>query len=589
MKASVGTRSLSALRQAPLFAGLTLALAAAGLLRPALAPAQTPAAKNTTQERLLLSLHEQRAALKRQLASRVHPASVAPNRPPALVSVSNCDDSGAGSLREAFTNAVSGDVIDLTSLGCSSITLTSGALTTSVDDLTVNGPGPAQLAIDGGNNSRVIEHMSYYGMLTVDGLTIRNGSYVYSGPGIYDSAAPGGCVFSEHNVTISNSAIEHCNASGKRVIGGAVDAWGGIVLVDSTISGITATATASDLSATVRGGVVYGAVAYLTNTTISDSTISVNSTSAFGEMLGGGVFATYGMVLTDSTVTGITSHVSAAKDAYAMGGGILSPTTIILSGSTISKNTVHGTPGVGASGSYTYISAIGGGGAYIMSIPRGLPVPSTITNSTISGNAAICDGVPGAYTVGGGGGLSTWSAIEATITNSTLSGNSTNLNGGGLYTRHHGSLILANTTITDNSAPNGAGVADIADGSSFDLVTNSSIIAGNHPSGSGTTTDIVTTHVISGSNNLIASANVALPVGTLGGDPLLGPLADNGGPTLTHALLPGSPAIDTGNNASGLATDQRGDGYVRESGAAVDIGAFESQAAADVIFADGFD
>jgi hypothetical protein len=588
MNASVGARSLSALRKAPLFAGLALALAG-GLLGPATTTAQPTTTGDVAQERLLQTLRDQRIALKHQLASRVRPASVAPHRQAAFVVVGNCDDSGPGSLRDAFTNAVSGDVIDLTSLGCSAITLSSGALTTSVNDLTIHGPGPGQLAIDGNNSDRVIAHLAYDGTLTVDGLTIRNGSYVYDGPGTYASSAPGGCLFSRRNVTISNSAIEHCNASGKSVSGGAVDAWGGLVMVDSTISGTTSTAIASDISATIYGGVVSAAVAYLTNSTISDATISTSSTSAFGGLMGGGLFAMYGMVLTDSTVTGITAHVSAAKDAYAKGGGVASPTTIILSGSTISNNTVHGTPGIGASGAYTYTSAVGGGGVYIMSIPRGLPVPSTVTNSTISGNSAICDGLPGAYTFGGGGGLGSWSAVQVTITNSTLSGNSSNISGGGLYTRHRGSIILANATITDNAAPSGAGIADNGADSAFDLVTNSSIVAGNHGIGSTATSDIVTSHVISGANNLIASANVALPAGTLGGDPLLGPLANNGGRTLTHALLPGSPAIDTGSNAGALATDQRGGAYVRAFGGAADIGAFESQPQPDVIFANGFD
>ena len=71
---------------------------------------------------------------------------------------------------------------------------------------------------------------------------------------------------------------------------------------------------------------------------------------------------------------------------------------------------------------------------------------------------------------------------------------------------------------------------------------------------------------------------------------MLGPLQDNGGPTQTHALLEGSPAIDSGSNIDGLASDQRGGGFLRSSGTATDIGAFELQATnGDVIFADGFD
>src|SRR5262249_26869582 len=58
-------------------------------------------------------------------------------------------------------------------------------------------------------------------------------------------------------------------------------------------------------------------------------------------------------------------------------------------------------------------------------------------------------------------------------------------------------------------------------------------------------------------------------------DPLLGPLADHGGPTFTHALLPGSPALDAGVAVAGLTTDQRG--VARPQGAGPDIGAFESR------------
>ena len=289
-----GIRSLSALHHAPLFAGLTLALAG-GLLHSASASAP-PTVRLSPQERLLRTLNEQRTALKHQLAARMHPAMKGADRAPRTVTVSSCDDSGAGSLRDALANAVSGDVIDLTSLGCSTITLSSGALTITVDDLTINGPGPGLLAIDGGNSDRVLEHTSYYGTLTLDGLTIRNGSYVYDGPGVYASLAAGGCILSQRNLTITNSAIEHCNASGKSVHGGAIDAWGGLVMTNSSISGTTATATASDISATIYGGVASGSVAYLTNTVISDATISASSTTAFSGMLGGGLFAMYGIV-----------------------------------------------------------------------------------------------------------------------------------------------------------------------------------------------------------------------------------------------------------------------------------------------------
>jgi hypothetical protein len=83
-----------------------------------------------------------------------------------------------------------------------------------------------------------------------------------------------------------------------------------------------------------------------------------------------------------------------------------------------------------------------------------------------------------------------------------------------------------------------------------------------------------------GSHNLIEDGSGGLP-DTVTGDPMLGPLADNGGPTLTFALLPGSPALDAGDdtlavdaNGNPLAFDQRGPGFKRFAGT-VDMGAFE--------------
>jgi hypothetical protein len=163
------------------------------------------------------------------------------------------------------------------------------------------------------------------------------------------------------------------------------------------------------------------------------------------------------------------------------------------------------------------------------------------------------------------------------------------VSGGGLYLRHKGAVALVNATITDNTAPVGSGIADASDKAGYPFAIESSLVAGNHVPDGSASEEIVTVHDISGSHDLIASANVALPGDTIGGDPLLAPLADNGGPTKTHALLAGSPAIDAGSNTLNLETDQRGDGYVRAFGTAADIGAFEAEGAVDIIFGNGFD
>jgi hypothetical protein len=85
-----------------------------------------------------------------------------------------------------------------------------------------------------------------------------------------------------------------------------------------------------------------------------------------------------------------------------------------------------------------------------------------------------------------------------------------------------------------------------------------------------------------------APVNASLPGDTLADDPLLLPLANNGGPTQTHAFRDGSPAFGNGNNNSSLGTDQRGSGFPRTVNGTTDIGAFQQQVR-DVVFASGFD
>ena len=134
-------------------------------------------------------------------------------------------------------------------------------------------------------------------------------------------------------------------------------------------------------------------------------------------------------------------------------------------------------------------------------------------------------------------------------------------------------MTLTNCTLADNSANSGGGIIN-----RYTATLKNNIVA-NSLNG----TDIVNQRLLSGSNNLVEDGS-GLP-GWLTGDPGLGELKDNGGPTQTMALLPGSPAIDAGSNALALdasrnqlaTTDQRGAGYARISGSAVDVGAYEFQ------------
>ena len=159
-------------------------------------------------------------------------------------------------------------------------------------------------------------------------------------------------------------------------------------------------------------------------------------------------------------------------------------------------------------------------------------------------------------------GLSTGLYVDfvgtASAFNSTCSGNTT------------GILNQNNSTITSVTVSSGTTGID----NQSDCTIVNTIVANN-------TTDVTGTYVSLGTN-LIENVGAAVGFGgtdILGVDPLLGPLAANGGPTLTQALLNGSPALNAGNNAAAsLPFDQRGSGFARIIGGSIDIGAFENQA-----------
>ncbi len=171
--------------------------------------------------------------------------------------------------------------------------------------------------------------------------------------------------------------------------------------------------------------------------------------------------------------------------------------------------------------------------------------------------------------------------------NSTISGNHAKFVIGGIFSK--GPLALYNSTIAFNSEDQVLSGAGIYAQSTVKLV--STIVAKNTYTQNGADYDFFcktpcVTGTVTGNNNLIMVSNAA-PPDTLTGDPQLAPLGDNGGPTQTHALMIGSPAIDAGANPLGFTTDQRGTGFPRVVGTQADIGAYE--APTDVIFANGFE
>src|SRR5438874_6942510 len=186
--------------------------------------------------------------------------------------------------------------------------------------------------------------------------------------------------------------------------------------------------------------------------------------------------------------------------------------------------------------------------------------PLTIGSTTVSGNSAANGG--GIYNSGGG---------MATITNSTVSGNSAG-EGGGIF--NIGVFAITNSTLSNNSASLAGGVFNNEVLQIGDTILNMGA-SGANISNFGTVTSL-------GYNLSSDSGGGALngPGDQINTNPLLGPLQDNGGPTLTHALSPGSPAIDTGdpNFTPPPFDDQRGPGYPRVVNGRIDKGSFEVQA-----------
>jgi hypothetical protein len=152
-------------------------------------------------------------------------------------------------------------------------------------------------------------------------------------------------------------------------------------------------------------------------------------------------------------------------------------------------------------------------------------------------------------------------------------------------------IDITNSTIARNTDLYAGAVVVGTRYGSVTMNLNSALISNNYD---GTTEDdfyaqeiLGNTVTIGGSHNLIRTAVANVPGDTKAGCPLLGPLRDNGGPTWTHALYSGSPAINTGNNALTLPYDQRGAPFARVAKAIADIGAYEVQT--EVVFSGGFE
>jgi hypothetical protein len=327
--------------------------------------------------------------------------------------------------------------------------------------------------------------------------------------------------------------------------GGMLNRDGSVIIMNSTLSGNSADADGSGVSnfggsltivnSTLSGnsaGDDGGGVSNFTGSVaIVNSTLSGNT--AAGD--GGGVSNHTGSVaIVNSTLSG---------NSAGIGGGVFNDSTLTLSQSTLSGNTSTGSGG----GALNYINSAG-------------TANLTLANCTLSGNTAFLSGGGVANTVGISG------TASLTITHSTLTGNlvtGIGSSGGGVFNSH--SLTLAHSLIAGNSqgplgsAPEVANAGTVtADNSNLFGFSGSSGVFGFEPGASDITPSVALAAILAPS------------------------LTFNGGPTQTHDLVPGSPAVDAATTGFCPAIDQRG--FARpvdgdgEDGPACDIGAVEAGA-----------
>ncbi|MCA8988591.1 MAG: VCBS repeat-containing protein, partial [Planctomycetaceae bacterium] len=313
-----------------------------------------------------------------------------------------------------------------------------------------------------------------------------------------------------------------------------------------------------------------------------------NRLASSGDVNGGGIYSK------GDTLTIINSEIS--ENLGSRGGGVSANGNLTVDNSTISYNTAHTGGGIHTSGNSTVLdSAIFhnvssgiGGGIYSNNFNT-----IEIRKSNISDNMAGTNGggisfkfgliidstISGNIAQSSIGGVSVLGVdADVTIINSTISGNSANFSAGGIGLIAIGqqNLQLVNSTIYGNIANTGGGI-HLSSGSVMTM--DNSIIAGTE-GGADLQTSVGA--VLTGTHNLIEDGlNLGSLTNTITGSPMLGQLADNGGPTFTHAPKPNSPVLNSGNNTKAvdenlvaLANDQRGSGFARII-TRVDIGAFE--------------
>ena len=400
------------------------------------------------------------------------------------------------------------------------------------------------------------------GTMTIAGCTIQGNAASAAGGGIDNAGTlnlSGGSVDSNH---ASGDGGGIANTGTVTVTGGDLafniaDSNGGAIDNSGTLT-ITRNSTLANNSATTGGGLANESGGMVT---INGSSLASNSASfAGGGLFNAGNFTRFG------TIT-ITAGVL-AKNSAKFGGGLFNSGTLTLARSTLVNNTAGLGGGILNTG-YGTLSVTDSTLAVNLSSAEGGALlnefKATLTNTTISGNVALSSGA-GCSNNADSGGL--------TLVNCTVANNRATTGGGGIFNYPASILKIANSTIagnvTTNPGTDGGGLDNLSGGVATLFDT---IIATNTAPGAGPD---VFGDVKSFGHNLVGNPGGGsgfFDSDLLNVNPLLAALGNYGGPTQTMTLLPGSPAIDAGDNTNAPPTDQRG--FARILHGTIDIGAVE--------------
>ena len=303
----------------------------------------------------------------------------------AAPAVTNCQDSGSGSLRASVLAATDGDTVDATQLQCSVISLTTGSILVGQGSLKINGPGIDKLTIDGTHETEsgnIIFHNGN-GTLEISDLAVTAGFLYLNDDSKYFG---GGCIFSAGNAILTRTSVTDCAMYAghlSRARGGGVFASGSLSLTDSIVSGNM-----------TRGAELGG-----------------SGSGYYDPTFGGGLFA----------IGPITLTRTAVRDNYGThGGGIYAKGALSIYSSSISDNTSLYSGGIEGRGSLwlqdSTVSANQGslfGGIALAHPTNPQAQTATVRSSTISGNVSIFG-----YSTSGFA-----SVIPTTISHSTIAFN----------------------------------------------------------------------------------------------------------------------------------------------------------------------